>query len=301
MVFSVCLFLWVIGVLTGFFEAPVFSAFYWLSKELARIIAYVVLAVGIVLLFAIPALSRRSKTKTEETPLVVEEQITPPEEQQSVEIDEFEKLVNSCLEVIDISFDILRGLNASPIDWQRFKGYFQDRGVHLQLSGKETPTFTIDYSKVIKAIHKKDSRKTATEVFNILAVVHNYFDSSGFNELLIKNHPNFRQTKDMVLGYLMLNARWLGKVVKDKDPKEEKVALKRKLEDLTRSNNSKINFTELQNSLDNVLLSDIETEINNSRSTYRDKVKQFLKILLPKDNIDLEQDSEKKSSNSRLN
>jgi len=290
-VFAACLLIFAVGVVSGFFSSPVFSGFFFLSSEMARNIAYVALAIGIALLIAIPALSRPA-AKLDETP-VVEEQIASLEEVQPAVENEFENLVNSCLGFIDISFDILRGLNSSPIDWQGFKGHFENMGVNLKLPGKETPPFALDYSNIIIAIHRRDPRKTATEVLNAIAVVHDYFDSLGFNDALINEHPNFRQTKDMVLGYLMLNDLWLGKVVKDKAPEQEEETLQSTLQELTRSSNFEINFLALENTLDDVLFSNIEFEVATSRELYRDKVRQFLEILLPKESTVLEQDADK--------
>jgi len=290
-VFAACLLLFAVGVVSGFFASSIFSGFFFLSSGMAQNIAYVALAIGIALLIAIPALSRPA-AKLEKAS-VIEEQIAPLEEVQPVAGNEFENLINSCLGFIDISFDILRGLNASPIDWQSFKGYFENLGVNLKLAGKETPPFTLDYSNIIIAIHRKDPRKTATEVLNAIAAVHNYFDSLGFNDALIEKNTNFRQTKDIVLGYLMLNDLWLGKLVKDKTPEQEEGALQSTLQELTRSSNFEINFLALENTLDDVLLPNIEFDVANSRDLYRDKAKQFLEILLPKENTVLEQDSEK--------
>jgi hypothetical protein len=208
-------------------------------------------------------------------------------------------VINASIGIIDLSFDVLIGLQEKRINWQQLEGYANGFGENLGFTGRTIASLSLDFSKVSSAIKRQVPKETSKEAYNVLKAIYGYFNGLNLDEglptrrssgcwcsnlqmHLCLNHVfkdcrlNFQNATAAILAYYTLNDLLLGRAVGDKDNKKENSQLETVLQNLANDTNFKVNIDELKGSIDKMgLESDTENVIENSRRIFKEQLKQL--------------------------
>jgi hypothetical protein len=187
-------------------------------------------------------------------------------------------VINTSVGIIDQSFNVLIGLQKKRINWERFEGYSKDLGENIALTWQTMPPLNLGFSKISSAIKTQIPKEASNEAYSILKATFGYFDGLSVDDEFKENHPNFQDAKAVILGYFMLNDLLLGKVVGDKENKEEISQLESVLQNLAAETNFKVNIDELKSTINKIDVdSNRESVIERSREIFKQQLKQQLK------------------------
>jgi hypothetical protein len=284
-----------VGIAT-FFGSPVFSMFWIISAQTAHVLIYVAVVVAVVLgvmgsiigfikrrsvhvqVDSLQAQADSSGELHNEANGMLEEQPTLLENKEKAALRSSELLgvINASVGIVDLSFDVLIGLNENRINWQQLDGYSNGFGENFSFAGQSMPPLNLDFSKVFSAIKSRIPEETAKETYNILEAVYVYFNGSNFDDDIKESLLNFQNAKDVILAYFLLNDLLLGMVVGDKENKDEKGQLETVLQNLGKKSNFKVNVEELKGNMDKAgLESDVKSVIDVNRGILKAQLKQF--------------------------
>ena len=197
------------------------------------------------------------------------------------------EVINASVGVVDLSFDVLLGLQVKKINWTRLETYINGLGENLTFAGQTVAPLTLDFSKVSNAVKSQVPRKASKETFNVLKSIYGYFDDLKLEEDLNETHPNFKDAKAVISAYYTLNDLLLGKIVGEKDTKKEILALETTLKNLGNETNAKVNVEELKGYIDKMdVESDTQTVVGDIRELFKEQLK----------NIDLPTEQAKQAS-----
>ena len=186
------------------------------------------------------------------------------------------EVINGSVGVVDLSFDMLMGLQVKIVNWASLETYANDLGENLNFAGQTMAPLSLDFSKVTDAIKNQVPKKVSQETFNVLKSIYGYFDELKLEEDLQEAHPNFRDAKAAILAYYTLNDLLLGKIVGEKDNKKESLVLETALQNLAKETNFKVNFEDLMDSFDKMGSDvDVESVIEDSREIFKEQLKNI--------------------------
>jgi hypothetical protein len=186
------------------------------------------------------------------------------------------ELINASVGIVDFSFDVLLALQVKTVDWTWLETYAEGLGENLNFAGQTMATLSLDFSKVNDAIKSRALKKASKETFNVLKSIYDYFYNLKLEEDQLETHPNSKDTKAVILAYYTLNDILLGKIVGEKDIKEEILVLETALRDLGNETNVKVNVEKLKSCIDMVgVESDNLTVIDDARGIFREQLKQL--------------------------
>src|SRR5665647_758589 len=127
------------------------------------------------------------------------------------------------MDVIDLSFDILIGLNEKSIDWIHLEGYA--KGLMDTWNIDEGMSLNLDFTNVSATIKRRNAEETSKGAYGILKFVYEYFDGLNPEDYQKNDSPNIPNAKNSILAYYMLNDVLFGKVVGEVDSEKERLAL----------------------------------------------------------------------------
>jgi hypothetical protein len=283
---AVCLLIYGIGVVTNLFGSAVFSMFFVVSREVALDIAYlaVMAAVALITLTLVmspfkkpsaPAQVGTVDQSSDKANGMVEDQesLSEKNEKAALRGSELSKVISASMRMVDLSFDVLIGLQEKRINWQQFESS-DGFGENMNFTGQSIPPLNLDFSKFSSAIRKQIPKETAKEAYNILQAVYSYFSALSLDDEIEASIPNFQDAKAMISAYFMLNDLWLGKVAGDNENKKEKGQLETVLKNLAEKSNFKVNVEELWSCLDKTSLeSETASAIEDSRAIFKEQLK----------------------------
>jgi len=184
-------------------------------------------------------------------------------------------VINASIGIIDLSFDVLNGLQDKRINWQRLEGYSTGFGEYMNFTGQTLPPLTLDFSKIASAVKTQVPNETSKEAFNILKAIHEYFNSLNPDEDIKENSPSFQTTKTLISAYFLLNDLLLGKFVGDKENSRETSELETALQNLAKAN-FKVDVEELKRGIDAISLEyDKQTLVEDNRAIFKEQLKSF--------------------------
>jgi hypothetical protein len=185
-------------------------------------------------------------------------------------------VINASIGIIDLSFDVLFGLQAKRINWQQVEDHSNGFGENLSFTGQTMPPLNLDFSNVSSAIKRQVPKETSKEAYNILKTIYGYFNGLSIDDDLKDYRPNLQNAKALILAYYTLNDLLLGRVVGDKENKKENSQLETVLQNLANETNFKVNIDELKGSIDKMgLEADRESVIEDSRGIFKEQLKQL--------------------------
>jgi hypothetical protein len=185
-------------------------------------------------------------------------------------------IIGASIDIVDLSFDILIGLQEKRVDWKRLEVYSSSLAENLNFPLQTLVPFMLDFQKISSAVNKQVPKETSKEVYRILKSAYGYFDSLKPEDDLKETHPNFQDAKAIINAYYTLNDLLLGKVVGEKDNKKEKHQLESVLQILVNNTNFKVGIEELKIGIDKVISeNDLESIIEDVRAIFREKITQF--------------------------
>jgi hypothetical protein len=149
--------------------------------------------------------------------------------------------------VIDLSFDILRGLNEKTIDWVHLESYAAELIDSFRLN--EETSLNLDFVNVSAAIKSQIVEETSKEAYRILKSIYEYFDGLKPEADQKVNNMNIPSAKNLIFAYYMLNDILFGKVVNELDNEKESLALETVIVNLTNASNVKVNIKNLESGI----------------------------------------------------
>ncbi len=183
--------------------------------------------------------------------------------------------INASIGTVDLSFDILIGLQVKRINWQQLEANSKGYGDSLNFMGKTLPPLSLDFSGISGAIERQVPKETSKEAFNILKSIYAYFTDLKPEEDINETHPNFKNAKDAIFAYYTLNDLLLGKIAGEKDSKKESLALETVLQTLAKESDVKVNFEQLMDNINKISLDDRESVIEDSREAFKEQLKNI--------------------------
>ena len=200
------------------------------------------------------------------------------EEKASLRRNELLGIINTSAGIIDHSFDVLIGLQPKHINWQQIEDYSNDFGENISFTGQTMPPLNLDFSKISSAVKRQIPKEASNEAFSILKATYGYFHDLSVDDEFKENHPNFQDAKAVISAYFMLNDLLLGKVVGDKENKEEISQLESVLKNLAAEINFKVDIDELKSTINKIDVdNNRESVIESSREIFKEQLKQQLK------------------------
>ena len=184
-------------------------------------------------------------------------------------------VVNAAIGIVDLSFDVLFGLQNKRINWQQLEAFANGLGENLNFTGQTLPPLSLGFTKIASAVKTQVPNEASKEAFNILKVTYEYFSGLNPAEDMKENPLNFQTVKTLILAYLLLNDLLLGRFVGDKETSRETSELEIALQSLAEVN-FKVDIEELKRSIDNISLEgDKQTIIEHSLAIFKEQLKQL--------------------------
>lgn len=185
-------------------------------------------------------------------------------------------VINASIGWVDVSFDVLIGLQEKHVDWQRLEGYAGNFAVPFDFKAQTLPPLNLDFSGIIVASKKQASQDTSKEAYSILKTVYSYFDGLSPDGEVVDSKPSLKEAKALILAYYLLNDLLLGRVVGDKENKRETVEFEGVLQKLADVTNFKVNAGELLGSVDGVgVEGNVASVVVESRGVFMAHVKDL--------------------------
>ena len=144
------------------------------------------------------------------------------------------EVIDKSIRTVDLSFDVLIGLQDKRISWQQIEAVANSFGENLNFTGQTIPPLTLEYSKIGPAVKAQLPREASKEAFNILSATYGYFDALKPEEDIKENPLNFQTAKTLISAYFMLNDLLLSRFVGDKNNAREVGELEVALQSLAR-------------------------------------------------------------------
>ena len=198
------------------------------------------------------------------------------DEQVALRRTELLAVVKDSIGHIEMSFDILMGLQEKRINWERLDKYSEAFGPNLNFKLQTMSPLILDFLKISSAISSQNIQKTSKEAYNILKTIFEYFNGLSIDDAFKESVPNFQSAKAIVLAYYTLNDLLLGKVVGDKENKKESHQLESDLEILAKNTIFNVNIQELRFNIEKVTPeNDLESVIDDIRGIFKEQLKQI--------------------------
>jgi hypothetical protein len=195
-------------------------------------------------------------------------------EKDSLRRSDLTGVINASIGIVDLSFDILMGLQEKRVNWKRLEGYSSGLGEKLSFNGQTMAPLNVDFSKISLTIKKQVAKEASREAYGILKLIYGYFDGLSLYDDLKEACPNFQNARGVILAYYTLNDMLLGRVVGEKDNKKESLSLETVLQSLANETNVKVNAEELKGSIDRMgVESDRESVIEDARAIFKEQLK----------------------------
>ena len=209
-----------------------------------------------------------------------EEQKKPSESEKVVAhpSNEVGKIIGAAMDIADLLFDILRGLNGW-IDWNRIENLLKKSVIKVEeLRDQKISFVDLDFSKLSMVIKERVHEEVSKETFGLLKLMYDYFVSAPSENQTLKGiNPNYFDAKTAIHAYYILNDIVLGSIIGDEELVEEQKELLFTLEDLGKLANLKINIGAIKVIVCK-LFDDkgIESLIEKSRKVFRSQLKELI-------------------------
>ena len=174
---------------------------------------------------------------------------------------ELVNVIYDSMGLVDLSFDILVGLQKKRINWRLLEDYSKALGENSGFISQLMPSLKLDFSKIASAIKSNIPKETSETTYSLLKVIYSYFDTLRLDENTKEISPNLPSTKSIILSYFTLNDILLGRVIGEKDNKKETLQLESVLQILANTTEFRVNIEELKVSIDKII-PDKEIEIS---------------------------------------
>ena len=183
--------------------------------------------------------------------------------------------INESIGIIDLSFDVLIGLQEKRINWQQLETYSNDFGENLNFTAQTLPPLNLSFSKVASAVKMQLPNEASKEVFNVSKAIYEYFNGLNPDEDNKENSPSVQTAKTLILAYFLLNDLLFGKFVGDKEISRETSELETTLQSLTEAN-FKVDVEELKRNIDKVSLEgDNRPLIESNRAIFKEQLEKL--------------------------
>ncbi|HMK93855.1 MAG TPA: hypothetical protein VK536_00490 [Candidatus Limnocylindrales bacterium] len=183
--------------------------------------------------------------------------------------------INASISIVDLSFDVLIGLQDKRINWQEIEASSKGFGDNLNFIGQTLPPLNLNFSKIAPAVKTQMPNEASKEAFNILKATYEYFEGLNPDEDIKENRPNFQTAKTVISAYFLLNDLLLGKLVGDKETGTEINAFETTLKDLADANFI-VDIDGLRSNIDKISLGvDNQSIVEDSRAIFKEQLKQL--------------------------
>jgi hypothetical protein len=192
---------------------------------------------------------------------------------------EISKTVSITIDIADSLFDILRSLQGW-VDWKRVESFLKSSEENAaRLTDQKIKTIELDFTKLSLAIKERLPEETSKEAYNLLRLLHGYFDGlDSENEFLKEIHPNYYDAKTTIQAHYLLNDIILGTIVEDEEIGKEHNELLITLEDLSKGTGLKINVTAIKNVITKLGIDkEKERVVKESRAVFRKQLEDLVK------------------------
>jgi hypothetical protein len=188
-----------------------------------------------------------------------------------------ETILNDSLPVVDVVFDVLRGLHAKRVDWATIEDTSSILGQSINLTTQSLPTLALDFTQLSVAISKQDPREVANQARVVLKAILEYFNHLRPMDTVPDAHPNLDQVAMLVNSYYLLNDLMLGKLVSQKENPREIHSLERSLQKLSKDTSFKMDFEDLRTRIGSINADESGTEdvIGDTRELFKDQILQL--------------------------
>ena len=185
------------------------------------------------------------------------------------------EVIKSSINIVDLSFDVLIGLQDKRINWQQLEAYSNGFSENLNFTGQTLPPLNLDFSKIASAVKTQVPNEASKEAFHILKTTYEYFNGLKPDEDVKENPPSFQTAKTLILAYFLLNDLLLGKFVGDKESGIETSELETALQNLAEAN-FKVDVEEVKRSIDKISPEgNKQSIVEDNRAIFKEQLKQL--------------------------
>jgi hypothetical protein len=180
------------------------------------------------------------------------------------------------ISLVDLSFDVLIGLQKKRINWRLLEDYSKALGENSGSISQLMPSLKLDFSKISSAIKSNIPKETSETTYSLLKVIYSYFDTLGLDENTKEIPSNYQSAKSIILSYFTLNDILLGKAIGEKENKKETLQLESVLQILADTTEFRVNIEELKVSIDRIIPDkELETSIEDSRKVFKSQLRSL--------------------------
>ena len=185
-------------------------------------------------------------------------------------------IIETSIGVVDLSFDILMGLNEKRVNWTLLESFLEGSAKSLNFNVTNLVPFNLDLTKVSNAITRQLPKETSKETYNLLKTIYVYFDALKPNDTSKDATLNVQNVKTIILAYFILNDIMFGKVVDVKDDHKEILELEEVLLGLAKESTLKVNFATLRINLDKLDFEEKNSSlVEDTRAIFKEQLNQF--------------------------
>jgi hypothetical protein len=196
---------------------------------------------------------------------------------------EIKILLTQILDIVDYLFDILRKINGR-VDWNGLEtsvNSIEERIKILSSQIQKLPQINLDLKELSMAIKERLPDQISKETFNLLCVIHKYFEDLASNEdRFIKElelHPNFYDGRNIILAHYTLNDIILGTILEDKEVEKENQEFARILGKLAEDTKLKMETDEIGRTLNKLSVEgEKEKIIVQLKLAFRQQLKELI-------------------------
>ncbi|MCW4030209.1 MAG: hypothetical protein NWE92_11255 [Candidatus Bathyarchaeota archaeon] len=198
------------------------------------------------------------------------------QEQEARRRSDLNGLIHASTRIVDVSFDILMGLQQKRVNWPLLEGYVNRLGGTPSFWGPTVPPLSLDFSAVDAAVKRRVPQEASDETFAMLKLVYSYFEALKKEETS-QLHPNFKDAHAVVAAYYTLNDMLFAKVVGAKENQNETSALKSNLDTLAAETAFQVDFEALTKSVSQIgsLDVDVGDTVEDTRDLFKMQLKRF--------------------------
>ena len=185
------------------------------------------------------------------------------------------EVIKSSISTVDLSFDVLIGLQNKRIDWRQLEAYANGFSENLKFNGQTLPPLNLDFSKIASAVKTQAPNEASKEAFNVLKATYEYINGLKPDEDIKENLPSVQTAKTLILAYFLLNDLLFGKFVGDKETSKETSELETALQSLAEGN-FKVDVEELKRGIDRISLEgNKQAVVEDNRAIFKEQLKQL--------------------------
>jgi hypothetical protein len=193
------------------------------------------------------------------------------EEKAALRKSDLLSVINASVGIVDLSFDVLVGLQTKRIKWHELETTAGKFGANLSFTGQTVAPLNLDFTKISLAIQNQTPKEASAEIYAILKAIYEYFQNLNMDDDLKENYPNFENAQAVIFAYYTLNDLLLGKIL-GKENEKENSQFEAALQKLSVESSVKVDFAAVKECMGKIGVEDSGDVFEDCRGILREQM-----------------------------